>query len=77
MEDTPKYTVKGAPRPSKLEKTIIYVEGEELEELRKLSGYFNQKTKTGGVSGKIRELIKLYNRDPRKFETMLKEDGEK
>jgi endonuclease III-like uncharacterized protein len=73
MEDTAEYIVKGRPRQPKLEKTIIYVEKEELDKIRKTAGYFNQKTKEGGVSGKIRELIKLYNRNSEKFDSIIKE----
>jgi hypothetical protein len=74
MEEEAIYRVKGAPRPPKLEKTIIYVEGEELEKLRQITGPFNQKSKEGGVSGKIRELIKLYNKNPDALEDLIQND---
>lgn len=73
MEDTEPYYVKGKSKPPKLEKTIIYAESEELDKLRKHVGPFNQKTKEGGVSGKIRELVKLYNSDPAGIEKMISE----
>lgn len=71
MEDTAEYIVTGRPQPPKLEKTIIYVESEELNKLRDRAGPFNQKTKEGGMSGKIRDLIKLYNADPETLELMI------
>ncbi|WP_010247118.1 hypothetical protein [Acetivibrio cellulolyticus] len=71
MEDNAEYIVTGRPQPPKLEKTIIYVEPEELNKLRDRVGPFNQRTKEGGMSGKIRDLIKLYNANPEALELML------
>lgn len=73
MEDTAEYVVTGKPQPPKLEKTIIYVETEELNKLRDKVKPFNQRTKEGGMSGKIRDLIKLYNSNPEAFELMIEE----
>ena len=71
MEDTAEYVVTGRPKLPKLEKTIVYVEPEELNKLRDKVKPFNQRTKEGGMSEKIRDLIKLYNSDQETFELMI------
>ena len=53
--------------------TVVYVDPIVLEEFQNNIDSFDQKTKAGGMSEKIRELMILYNCNPQKVDNLIRE----
>lgn len=53
-------------------KTVFYAEEKTLNRFQELAGSYNQKTKTGGMAEKLRQLMEVYIENTAEIEKLIK-----
>jgi isopentenyl phosphate kinase len=53
-------------------KTVFYSDTKILNRFQELAGSYNQKTKTGGMAEKLRQLMEVYVENTAEIENLIK-----